>query len=133
MVASFPQAECVHVVTLNTHMQDRDGEHQQGAEQINDAIRELPERHPNVSIIEWSELVDDDLADHPPIGTLTPDTVHPGPEGEQGAARGLRRHVAALRTPVAGVVSGLHPSTLASPRPHRRRNLHPRTRLRRIH
>ncbi|HKY16165.1 MAG TPA: SGNH/GDSL hydrolase family protein, partial [Microthrixaceae bacterium] len=83
MVALFPHAECVHVVTLNTHMRDRDGQDQAGAEEINDAIRALPDRYPNVSIIEWSEIIDDDLADHPPNGTLTPDTVHPGPEGER--------------------------------------------------
>jgi lysophospholipase L1-like esterase len=83
MVSLFPKADCVHVVTINTHMRDPDGQDQAGAQEINDAIRAMPDHHTNVSVIDWADVVDGNLADHPPRGSLTPDTIHPGPEGER--------------------------------------------------
>ena len=83
MVALFPEAECVHVVTLNTHMRDRDGEQQQGAEQINDALRELLNDIPTCRSSSGPRSSTTTSPTTRPMGTLTPDTVHPGPEGER--------------------------------------------------
>ncbi len=78
MVRLFPEAECVHVVTINTHMRTlEDPEDVQRTEDLNSAIRSLPDRFPNVDILPWDEIIDADWEEHPPAGTLTEDTIHP--------------------------------------------------------
>jgi lysophospholipase L1-like esterase len=78
MIRLFPQAECVHVVTINTHMRTlRDRADVERVEELNRAIRALPERFENVGVVAWDEIIDADWNDNPPVGTLTEDTIHP--------------------------------------------------------
>jgi lysophospholipase L1-like esterase len=78
MVRLFPTAECVHVVTINPKMRTLENRADvQRVEELNEAIRSLPKRFDNVDIVPWDEIIDSDWDDHPPVGTLTEDTIHP--------------------------------------------------------
>ena len=78
MVRLFPATECVHVVTINTHMRSlADKAAVARTEDLNAKIRALPDRYDNVGVVPWDEIIDADWKDHPPVGTLTEDTIHP--------------------------------------------------------
>jgi lysophospholipase L1-like esterase len=90
MVRRFPPptgdgegTQCVHLVTVNTHMRTlRDEADVRRAEDLNRRIRRIAETRPNVDVIEWDRIIDEDWDEHPPAGTLTEDTIHPTtPEG----------------------------------------------------
>jgi lysophospholipase L1-like esterase len=98
MVSMFASADCVHVVTINTHMLNSSGHAPTGADQLDAKILELPKQFRNVDVVRWDQTISDNVADHPPAGDLTVDTVHPNQQGVQellrayqGAFDGCRR------------------------------------------
>ena len=82
LVALFPQAHCIHLVTLNTHMTDNGRSVAGPAELLNAAIVHLQSTDPRIHLIDWNKAVSDDIAAHPPGGTLLADTVHPNAAGQ---------------------------------------------------
>jgi lysophospholipase L1-like esterase len=98
MAAMFSSADCVHVVTVNTHMLSSKGDASARAQALDQKILELPKQLKNVDIVRWDQTIDDNVADHPPAGNLTKDTVHPNDDGVrelvneyQGAFDGCHR------------------------------------------
>lgn len=68
---------CVHVVTINEHI-NRLGENLgPAAAALNAQIRQLAARRLNVHVIDWNKIVTENLGNN----ILDPDTVHPNPEG----------------------------------------------------
>ncbi len=83
MVALFKTSECIHLVDLNTHMVALGvGPVAPEAKAINQAIADLAAKDDRIDVISWDKIVSDDIAAHPPKGTLTADTVHPGAKGQ---------------------------------------------------
>ena len=84
MVGLFKAADCIHLVNINTHMVALGrGPVATEANQLNDEIRKIAAANSAVDIIDWDKIISDDIAAHPPNGTLTGDTIHPGSRGQQ--------------------------------------------------
>ena len=84
MVGLFKEADCIHLVNVNTHMAALGrGPVATEANQLNDEMRKIAAANSAVDIIDWDKIISDDIADHPPKGTLTGDTIHPGSRGQQ--------------------------------------------------
>jgi len=94
-VAMFDSARCVHLVTINEHMQNqRDGRSPaDGARLFNDSLRSFAESQerksqPKVTVIDWNAVAAQSLDDsEPPSSTLTSDSIHPTAEGNQALNR----------------------------------------------
>ncbi len=85
MVAMFPDARCIHLVTVNDQLEHDDvdpGEVEGRAAVINDAIREMANQDQRVTVIDWNQRVHDYMAAH---GGQSPtdDTIHPDAVGKQ--------------------------------------------------
>jgi lysophospholipase L1-like esterase len=98
MVSMFSSADCVHVVTINTHMLSADGHSPERAAALNAKILELPKQFKNVDLVRWDQTIDQNVDSHPPAGDLTSDTVHPNEKGVEdlvgeyrGAFEGCQR------------------------------------------
>jgi lysophospholipase L1-like esterase len=80
MVALFPDADCIHLVTVNEQMV-KDGVDATGrADRFNDGLAGLATTDERIRIIDWSEMVGSYEADN--AGEmLTTDTVHPNQSG----------------------------------------------------
>lgn len=84
MVAMFAGADCIHMVDLNTHMVAMGrGPVAIEATQLNQAIADMAAKNSKIDVISWDAIVTRDIDAHPPKGTLTDDTVHPGPRGQK--------------------------------------------------
>jgi lysophospholipase L1-like esterase len=81
MVSMFSSADCVHVVTINTHMLNKAGTAPKSAQELDTKILELPKQFKNVDVVRWDQTIDENVAAIPPAGNLTFDTVHPNPAG----------------------------------------------------
>lgn len=83
MVGLFGDADCVHVVTLNTNV-TVDGERfTEPAEELNRAIEALSEAHPNVDVVRWDLIQQAAVDDGGGSTALTSDGVHPTDEGQR--------------------------------------------------
>ncbi|MCZ7631763.1 MAG: SGNH/GDSL hydrolase family protein [Microthrixaceae bacterium] len=85
-VVMFDSARCVHVVTVNENMQNQlDGRStSDGARELNDALRAFAETQDHVTVIDWNAAAEQSLnGAEPPSSTLTSDSIHPTPEGNQ--------------------------------------------------
>lgn len=85
-VALFDSARCLHVVTINEHMENqRNGQPTaEQARQFNEALRNFAESQERVTLIDWNAVVAQNLNNAtPPTSTLTSDSIHPTPEGNQ--------------------------------------------------
>lgn len=81
MVSTFSDADCIHVVTLNTHMVISTGPKEPELKAANDAIDQIIASHPNVSKIDWNKIVEDsnDASGHE---TVTVESIHPNAKGK---------------------------------------------------
>lgn len=85
-VAMFDSARCVHLVTVNEHMVNQiDGRTTaEDARQINESLRVYAESQERITVIDWNAAAAQSLNDaEPPTSTLTSDSIHPTPEGNQ--------------------------------------------------
>lgn len=83
-VAMFDSARCLHVVTVNEHMENqRNGQSTaEGSKQFNEALRAFAESQERVTVIDWNAVTAQNLdSSEPPTSTLTSDSIHPTPEG----------------------------------------------------
>jgi lysophospholipase L1-like esterase len=82
LINTFSAAECVHVVTLNTHMITALGSNEAVLTRANDAIDQVIAQHPNTDKIDWNKIVE---ASNDPTGnqTITVDSIHPNLKGQR--------------------------------------------------
>lgn len=74
---------CTFVVTVNEKMVSTEGADLPGrAAALNDELRTVASAH-GAGVIDWAAAVDAELAAGEPNGSVTGDTVHPTPYGEQ--------------------------------------------------
>lgn len=82
----FDSASCVHVVTVNEHMVNQRTGASTGdlAAQFNERLRALADSEDRVHVIDWNAVAEANLNDaDPATSTLTEDSIHPTPEGNQ--------------------------------------------------
>lgn len=79
-VAALSRFRCVHVVTVSEDMINGDASSGARARRVNDAIRAMVDRYQNASVIDWAQIVHDNLGEGEP---LTNDTVHPTDAGNR--------------------------------------------------
>ena len=85
MVAMFPDVQCIHLVTINDQLRNEDVDPRlvEGrAATINDAIFELADQDPRITVIDWNRQVHDYMAAHDGA-TPTDDEIHPNQIGKQ--------------------------------------------------
>ena len=81
MIATFSSADCIHVVTLNTHIITSSASSASALKSANDAIDELIAAHNNVDKIDWNKIVEESN-DTTGKETVTIDSIHPNPKGQ---------------------------------------------------
>lgn len=86
MVQDFGSARCIHLVTINTHMVQANGNQtHDGAVALDQAIQKLASDDINVDVIDWDAINADAIDSSNPKG-LTDDGVHPTPDGQRQLA-----------------------------------------------
>lgn len=90
LVAQFPKAKCVHLVTINSHMTDAGKPVAPRAGLLNAAIVQIKASDPRIALIDWNGAVSDAMAAHGGKETLTSDTVHPNGDGAKVLATLIR-------------------------------------------
>jgi hypothetical protein len=88
MVAMFPQASCVHLVTINEMIpREASPTAMRDAKALNEQVRALAAADPRIRIVDWAAIVSDEYA----AGTNpTMDGVHPTEEGYEALASAYR-------------------------------------------
>jgi hypothetical protein len=79
VVDTFPQAQCIHIVTINESMYEPPKDLYHPAVALNDRIRAMAAADPRIHIVDWAGIVRDQDAAHDPSGPITYDNVHPTP------------------------------------------------------
>jgi lysophospholipase L1-like esterase len=99
-VASLDQAvtavagiRCVHLVTVSEGMINETDDAGPRARRVNQAIREIAARHPNVRVIDWAAIERQEQADRGE--PITTDTVHPTDVGNRVLADAYGESLAA--------------------------------------
>lgn len=82
MVAQFPSAECIHLVTVSELLGFDRPDILERARTFNAGIRELAAADPRLRVIDWTTALQDAQAADPDV-VLTEDTVHPSPAGQR--------------------------------------------------
>jgi lysophospholipase L1-like esterase len=87
IVAAFPHAACIHLVTINQGIVLGGVSFAPRSAQLNRAMTEIAADDPRVEVLDWSRVVGaDDAVDHSE-GPLLRDTVHPTTSGQHVLAR----------------------------------------------
>lgn len=77
MLDLFDDASCLHLVTINEHINRLGEDFGPAAVELNAKIREIAARRLNTHVIDWNQIVTDHAAD----GIISEDSVHPTPAG----------------------------------------------------
>jgi hypothetical protein len=80
LVGMFPNAECIHLTTINEHLKGRSPEAGPSAAALNDQIRAMAAADPRIDVVDWNALVETKMAQGV---DLTSDGVHPTRDGGQ--------------------------------------------------
>ena len=80
MIATFPRAACIHLVTINEHMVSGLGSRTDAAVELNAAIASIAAEDPRIDLVDWAAAVEQDEAGSD--GPLVPDTIHPSRRGQ---------------------------------------------------
>lgn len=80
IVARFPNAECIHLVTVNEQMFSFAVDAPARARRFNDGLRRLAERDERIDVIDWAEIVDETETSG---AEVTTDSVHPNDLGNE--------------------------------------------------
>jgi hypothetical protein len=83
MVALFPTARCIHLVTVNDGIVWSGRSYAAGAAAVNEAVAAIAAGSSRVGVIDWSAAVAEAEAAGPPGAPVLADTVHPTPIGRQ--------------------------------------------------
>jgi len=82
ILAQYPLARCLHLVTINEVMPNKDGIDAFGrARELNAWMRELAESDPRVELIDWAAIVNEQWSTTGVDPTV--DGVHPRPEVQE--------------------------------------------------
>jgi lysophospholipase L1-like esterase len=79
IVTTLDAIDCVHLVTINESMLTN-GSSGPRAQQLNQIIRDLAERHENTDVVDWAAIVRDSEDERE---SITTDTVHPNERGNE--------------------------------------------------
>jgi lysophospholipase L1-like esterase len=82
MVAQFPDAECIHLVTVSELIGFDRPDTVERARAFNAGVRELAATDARIRVIDWTTALRDAQAADPGV-VLTEDTVHPSPAGQR--------------------------------------------------
>lgn len=100
MIALFPAAECIHVVKVNTHMHPEDGGViAQRARAVNDQIDRLVATDGRIDTIDWDSIVARSIDETGGSPLISPDTVHPTPNGSAVLAQAIGSAVSGCGRP----------------------------------
>ena len=77
MVETFDGASCIHLVTVNEHINRMGIDFSAEAVALNAEIRTIAQRRTNVDLIDWNRIVVEHAAD----GIMSDDSVHPNEAG----------------------------------------------------
>jgi hypothetical protein len=80
LVSMFPSAECIHLTTINEHLNARSADVGAYAASLNDQMRALAAADPRIHLVDWNAIVEANLAQGV---DLTSDGVHPTRGGGQ--------------------------------------------------
>jgi hypothetical protein len=86
VVASFPSARCIHLVTVNEGIEVAGRSYADRSAQTNRAIVALAATDPRIDVIDWSAVVAAYEAGDQADGPILTDTVHPSPRGQLALA-----------------------------------------------
>ena len=107
VVASFPDAACVHLVTINEGIRLAGVSLGDRSSQLNRAMVALAAADPRIHVIDWSAVVAADEAGDQPDGPIVNDTVHPTTRGQRVLTALYAEALAACSpAPVAGGGAG---------------------------
>jgi lysophospholipase L1-like esterase len=82
MATLFPQADCVHLVTISEVMQSPTVDAGARARQFNAGLRELAASEEQIHLVDWAGIVSADEGGDPE-NRLTDDSVHPNAAGNR--------------------------------------------------
>jgi lysophospholipase L1-like esterase len=82
MVTLFPQADCVHLVTVSEAMESPSVDTGARARQFNDGLQALAADAERIHIVDWAGIVSADERENPG-DRLTDDSVHPNAAGNR--------------------------------------------------
>lgn len=77
LLDAFDGSSCIHLVTVNEHINRMGEDFAAGAVALNQEIRTIAQRRTNVDVIDWNQIVVDHAAD----GIMSDDSVHPNAAG----------------------------------------------------
>jgi lysophospholipase L1-like esterase len=83
VVAAFPEASCVHLVTLNEGIRLAGTSYAARSAELNQVMAELAAADPRVHLIDWSSVVAADEASSDADDPILNDTVHPTSRGQR--------------------------------------------------
>ena len=83
IVDLFPDADCIHVTTINEHILSFDDPAvTERIVAINDGLRALADGRPRIRVIDWNAVVEEYEAAGSPDGPLLSDSIHPTEVGQ---------------------------------------------------
>jgi lysophospholipase L1-like esterase len=95
LVAAFPEATCIHLVTINEGIESDGVPEAPRARELNRAIAALSASDPRIDVIDWSAVVAAYEAGDQADGPIVTDTIHPSPRGQLALALRYREALAA--------------------------------------
>ncbi len=105
MLATFPAAACITIVTVNNSTSN--AEYNGRASALDTYLRSLPATHPQVQLFDWQRVREIYWQAFEPDGQWTTDSIHPTPLGQVQYAAGMAAAVANCAAPpssIAGTV-----------------------------
>jgi hypothetical protein len=96
LVSLFPDAQCIHLTTVNEHLKGRTADVGAHAAALNEHLRAMAAADPRLRIVDWNALVEDQSAQGV---DLTSDGVHPTPQGHQLLIDAYERSMEPCSTP----------------------------------
>lgn len=92
IVALYPGALCIHLVTVNEDMPVSTAPNiQSGAVALNSSISDLARTNPQLRVVDWARIVDAEIAEGVDV---TLDGVHPRQEGQELLAAAIAESLA---------------------------------------
>lgn len=93
LLARFPDARCIHLVTVNERILDFAGRgaENERARAFNAMLARVAASRPGADVVDWTAEVDAYVAAGEPEGPFTTDSVHPTPAGQRALARMYHR------------------------------------------
>jgi hypothetical protein len=99
VVAVFPEATCIHLVTVNEGIELGGRSYTDRSAALNRSIAALAAADPRVDVIDWSAVVAAYDAGDQADGPILVDTVHPSPRGQLTLALHYAEALAACPAP----------------------------------